>query len=87
MTATTTSTDVSFALTERAPRTSSEEIARKLENPGFGQIFTDHMVLIDWEVGKGWHDARVVPYGTIPLDPSAAVFHYEIGRASCRERV
>jgi branched-chain amino acid aminotransferase len=39
--------------------------ARLLENPGFGSVFTDHMVLIDYDEGKGWHDARVVPYGAI----------------------
>ncbi len=43
---------------------------------GFGKIFTDHMFLLNYEVGKGWHDARVVPYAPLQLDPSAMVFHY-----------
>ena len=43
---------------------------------GFGHIFTDHMFVMNYTEGKGWHDARVVPYGPIPLDPSAMVFHY-----------
>ena len=43
---------------------------------GFGQIFTDHMFLMDYSKEKGWHDPRIVPYGPIPLDPSAACFHY-----------
>lgn len=43
---------------------------------GFGQIFTDHMFLMDYSNEKGWHDPRIVPYGPIPLDPSAACFHY-----------
>lgn len=42
----------------------------------FGTIFTDHMFIMDYETGKGWHKARIVPYGPIPLDPSAMVFHY-----------
>jgi len=42
----------------------------------FGTIFTDHMFVMDYETGKGWHDARVVPYGPITLQPSAMVFHY-----------
>ena len=47
------------------------------ENPlKFGTIFTDHMFAMNYETGKGWHDARVVPYGTISLEPSAMVFHY-----------
>ncbi|WP_058303916.1 branched-chain amino acid aminotransferase [Gorillibacterium timonense] len=43
---------------------------------GFGRIFTDHMLLVDYTEGKGWHDARIVPYGPFSLDPSAMVFHY-----------
>ena len=42
----------------------------------FGTIFTDHMFVMNYETGKGWHDARIVPYGNISLDPSAMVFHY-----------
>ena len=43
---------------------------------GFGRYFTDHMFIMDYDVAKGWHDARIVPYGPIALDPSAMVFHY-----------
>ncbi len=43
---------------------------------GFGKIFTDHMFIMNYTEGKGWHDARIVPYGKISLDPSAMVFHY-----------
>lgn len=50
--------------------------AQVLANPGFGTAFTDHMVEIDYVEGKGWHDARVIPYGPIALDPAAAVLHY-----------
>lgn len=42
----------------------------------FGTIFTDHMFIMDFEVGKGWHDARIVPYEPLTLDPAAMVFHY-----------
>ena len=43
---------------------------------GFGKLFTDHMFLMNYSVEEGWHDARIVPYGPISLDPSAMVFHY-----------
>ncbi len=43
---------------------------------GFGKLFTDHMFLLDYVSGQGWHDPRVVPYGPLVLDPSAMVFHY-----------
>ena len=36
---------------------------------GFGTVFTDHMFLMDYSADKGWHDARVVPYGPITMSP------------------
>lgn len=41
---------------------------------GFGTHFTDHMFIMDYETGKGWHNARIVPYAPLVLDPSALVF-------------
>lgn len=43
---------------------------------GFGKVFTDHMFIMDYDTGMGWHDARIVPYGEISLSPAAMVFHY-----------
>ena len=43
---------------------------------GFGQIFCDHMFLLDYEQGKGWHDARIVPFAPLSLSPAALVLHY-----------
>ena len=43
---------------------------------GFGKYFTDHMFIMDYTEGKGWHDARIVPYGPLTLDPACMVFHY-----------
>ncbi|MGI6160665.1 MAG: branched-chain amino acid aminotransferase [Christensenellales bacterium] len=45
-------------------------------NLGFGQRFTDHMLLMDHSQDKGWHDARIVPYGPIEFDLSTMVLHY-----------
>lgn len=48
-----------------------------LANPGFGTLFTDHMVEIDYDANKGgWHSAKVCPRQPISLDPAAAVLHY-----------
>ena len=47
-----------------------------LADPGFGRYHTDHMVSIDYDEGVGWHNAAVLPYGPIELDPSAIVLHY-----------
>lgn len=43
---------------------------------GFGEEFTDHMFLMTYKEGQGWHDGKIVPYGPLSLDPAAAVFHY-----------
>lgn len=43
---------------------------------GFGQYFTDHMFIMNYDEGEGWHDARIVPYQPIPLDPAAMCLHY-----------
>jgi branched-chain amino acid aminotransferase len=72
----TTPTAIDFDIQPSERRASQEERARLLEAPGFGQVFTDHMITIRWEEGRGWHDARLQPYGPLSLDPSTAVFHY-----------
>ena len=43
---------------------------------GFGQVFTDHMFVMDYQEGKGWHNARIVPFGNISLHPASTVLHY-----------
>jgi branched-chain amino acid aminotransferase len=47
-----------------------------LADPGFGRYFTDHMVTIEWTEGRGWHDAQLVPYGPLQLDPATMALHY-----------
>lgn len=60
------------------PVTRTEKPKKKPDpkNLGFGRYFTDHMFVMDWSPKKKWHDARVVPYGPMAMDPAAAVFHY-----------
>jgi branched-chain amino acid aminotransferase len=55
---------------------SAAERAALLANPGFGRVFTDHMVTIRYAEGKGWYDARVEARAPIPMDPATAVLHY-----------
>lgn len=43
---------------------------------GFGSIFTDHMFIMNYDEGEGWHDPRIVPYGPVELDPAAMCLHY-----------
>jgi branched-chain amino acid aminotransferase len=47
-----------------------------LRSPGFGQIFTDHMITLRWSAERGWHDGRLEAYGPFTLDPATAVLHY-----------
>ena len=43
---------------------------------GFGRIFTDHMFMMNYTEGRGWHDPRIQPYGELSLSPASMVFHY-----------
>ena len=43
---------------------------------GFGKYFTDHMLIMDYDEGKGWHDGRIIPYGPICMDPGSTTLHY-----------
>ncbi|MCM2421834.1 MULTISPECIES: branched-chain amino acid aminotransferase [unclassified Streptomyces] len=47
-----------------------------LSNPGFGRHFTDNMVTIRWTEGRGWHDAQLVPYAPLSIDPANMTLHY-----------
>lgn len=59
---------------------SAERRAQILADPGFGNYFSDHTVVVDYKEDQaglgGWNNARVEPYGPILMDPAAAVLHY-----------
>ena len=42
----------------------------------FGKSMTDHMFIVDYDAGQGWHDPRIVPYAPLQIDPAAKVLHY-----------
>ncbi|MFB9902422.1 branched-chain amino acid aminotransferase [Allokutzneria oryzae] len=69
-------TTAPFSRTSNPNPVSAERRAQVLANPGFGQHFTDHMVSIEWNPERGWHNAAVLPYGAFPLHPAAMVLHY-----------
>lgn len=50
--------------------------AALLADPGFGRVFTDHMVMIRYNEEQGWHAPRVMPRGPLSIDPATAVLHY-----------
>lgn len=43
---------------------------------GFGQVFTDHMFIMEYSEDKGWHDARIECFADFSVSPAAMVFHY-----------
>jgi branched-chain amino acid aminotransferase len=57
------------------PRPAAER-ERVMATPGFGEVFTDHMVTIRWSAERGWHDGQLTAYGPITLDPATSVLHY-----------
>jgi branched-chain amino acid aminotransferase len=65
-----------FEFEAHASPVPADERAEKLANPGFGKVLTDHMVVIDYADGRGWHDARVVPHAPFLVNPACAVLHY-----------
>jgi len=57
-------------------KTNSPKPKPDQNNLGFGHYFTDHMFIMDYTDGKGWHDPRIVPYAPLELDPATMVLHY-----------
>jgi len=43
---------------------------------GFGTCFTNHMFVMDYEEGRGWYNARIVPFENVSIHPAATVLHY-----------
>ncbi len=43
---------------------------------GFGVHFTDHMLVMSYREGEGWHEPVIKKYGDFSLDPAAMALHY-----------
>ncbi|MFI5168540.1 MAG: branched-chain amino acid aminotransferase [Thermoanaerobaculales bacterium] len=65
-----------FKLAPSPHRIGREQRARMVADPGFGRIFTEHMVRIAWNREHGWHDAELSAYAPLELDPAVMVLHY-----------
>jgi branched-chain amino acid aminotransferase len=65
-----------FDVKLRSDPATAEARTAVLAKPGFGQAFTDHMVLATWTADRGWHDQKVTPYAPLRVSPAAAVLHY-----------
>src|SRR5689334_8701233 len=67
---------VDFEIVPHAAPVAPAERSALLVDPGFGRVFTDHMVTVRYADGKGWYDARVEARAPIAMDPATAVLHY-----------
>ena len=65
-----------FTFELRAALIPANEREALLHDPGFGRVFTDHMVTLRYREGRGWHDGRVVPRAPLVLHPTSMVLHY-----------
>ncbi|MFB1049442.1 branched-chain amino acid aminotransferase [Paraliobacillus sp. JSM ZJ581] len=66
-------------MTEHSIALSKTTSKKEKPNPAeltFGEKFTDHMFILDYDQDKGWYDPRIVPYQPISVDPAAMVYHY-----------
>lgn len=45
------------------------------DNLPFGQVFSDHMFVADYENGE-WQNPRIVPFDRFPMHPASMVLHY-----------
>ena len=60
----------------RVTKTNTPGVMPAEDKLGFGKVFTDHMLIVDWSEEKGWYDARIEPFGRISLHPASTVLHY-----------
>ena len=65
-----------LSITPHANPVDAAERAARIADPGFGRTFTDHMVMIRYREGVGWHDAQVSARAPLTIDPATAVLHY-----------
>lgn len=57
-------------------KTVNPKVKPDTEGLKFGTVFSDHMFMMDYNIIKGWHNGRILPYGPIMLEPAAVVLHY-----------
>jgi len=68
--------DLSIEVTPNANKRSDAERSALIADAGFGRIFTDHMVTINWSRDIGWHDWQLRAREPFSIDPASVVLHY-----------
>jgi len=67
---------LTFTVVPAKSRVPAAERERWLADPGFGRVFTEHMVRLVWDSKQGWHGAEIVPFAPLELSPGTSVLHY-----------
>lgn len=44
----------------------------------WGHVFTDHMLVLDWDIENGYSAPKIIPYGDLSLSPAISALHYAI---------
>ena len=68
--------DIMLAFEPHSDPVPVHERERRLADPGFGRVFTDHMAVIDYNQAKGWHGGRITARKPFAMDPASPVLHY-----------
>lgn len=68
--------DIVLAFEPHANPVPDHERERRLEDPGFGRVFTDHMAVIEYDQERGWHSGRITARRSFDMDPASPVLHY-----------
>ncbi len=67
---------MNFEITPNPSPMPEAQRAEAFKALGFGTLFTDHMAVIRWTEGQGWHSAQITARAPFMLDPAASVLHY-----------
>lgn len=68
-------TSPTLCISPSANRLTQDQLAQRLLNPGFGRVFTEHMVVIPYQ-DDAWQQGELKAYGPLSLDPSTSALHY-----------
>jgi branched-chain amino acid aminotransferase len=71
-----TDAEVEFTVHSSVQPVPAAEREQLLADPGFGKVFTDHMVTAQWTAERGWHDAQLRAFAPLSFHPATQVLHY-----------